>query len=148
MIAVITLGAHPQRLPLRHHAAVCVFVCDLCESYDPYGGANAALLLPLGPADRLTRPPAGVEGETTVLDERALVYTAESDDEDAVLDKVAGSPDWVQAPEAPVCQTCQLPMAFVAQFSDELDEHLNFGSGIGYVFACPDEHEARFLFQC
>jgi hypothetical protein len=152
MISVITLGSHPQRLPLRRHAGVAVFVCDSCvESYDPYGGANAALLLRLDATGRLARPPAGIEGEAAVLTKRALVYTAEPDDRDEEAlfpNKVAGLAEWVQAPQTPVCRTCQLPMAFVAQLSDELDpDHLNFGYGIGYVFACPDEHDARFLTQ-
>ena len=52
------------------------------------------LLIPLGPAERLPRPPAGVEGETAVLDQRALTYTAEPNerDEDAVVNKVAVRP--------------------------------------------------------
>jgi hypothetical protein len=151
MIAAITVGAHPKRLPLRRHAALSVFACEMCESFEPYGGANAAILV--GPdrlGDRLARPPAGIEGDTAVIAPRALAYRRERRllSGGDIYDKVAGTPDWLQSDETPVCRECRQTMNFVAQFSDSLDKLLNFGSGIAYVFVCPDEHDARFLWQC
>lgn len=38
-------------------------------------------------------------------------------------------------------------MRFVLQLSESLDPALNFGTGVGYLFVCDDEHDARFLWQ-
>jgi hypothetical protein len=147
MVSVITLTAHRSRLPLRRHAGIALFVCESCDSFEPDGGANAALLLPHQSTDRLAHPPAGIEGETTIIEERALVYQRERRRGGEIDDKVGGPPDWLQSPETPACQVCGRPMWLIAQFSDSLDPGLNFGSGVGYVFTCPDEHDARFLWQ-
>jgi hypothetical protein len=151
MLATLTVGAHPERLPLRAHAAVTVFVCRSCESWEAESGANAAVLVsPERLGQTLESPPHGVDGPTPVLDRRALSYqpeTPRAENDYRIRDKVGGHPDWVQADETPTCKTCQARMRLVAQFSDSLDSRLNFGMGVGYVFVCPDEHDARFLWQ-
>ena len=128
-----------------------MFVCGSCDSYEPDGGANAAILVPHDRlARRLAEPPTGIEGNTAVIGARALTYTREprrDDDDEDIHDKVAGTPEWLQRNETPTCQTCHQPMRLAAQFSDSLDEQLNFGNGAGYVFVCAQEHGARFLTQ-
>ncbi len=151
MLSALTLYAHPERLPLRAHEAISVFLCQSCETWQPYGGANAAVLLTKEQLEqKLRKPPAGLEGATEVLKRRRLAYRPETQlpqDDYRVLDKVGGKPDWLQTDQTPKCRECKSKMNFVAQFSDSLDPWLNFGIGIGYVFVCPHEHDARFLWQ-
>lgn len=60
--------------------------------------------------------------------------------------KVGGYPGWLQGEAVPRCGTCRRPMRFLAQLG-ELDGQMNFGGGDGYLFCCPSEHQAKFLWQ-
>jgi predicted DNA-binding WGR domain protein len=160
---ILLLNAHEQRLPLKKHAGLALFMCDgevsrgSCDTFDPYSGANAVLLLS---REALTRPPLkrhppGEMATSKVLSRRGFLYREvldpEPTDEEnsrAMHDKVGGYPGWLQGVETPKCRKCRKRMSFVAQLEDQAGE-LNFGdSGEGYLFVCPEEHEGRFLWQC
>ena len=161
---VMTLKANPERLPLKHHAALAIFVCcneesaGCCETWDPDEGANAVLLLseedlakkPL----RKTPKSLGDKAASPTLRARQIIYreTFEEDPENEnpelppATSKVGGYPGWIQFAATPECSECGKLMTFAAQLG-ELDDDLNFAGGDSYVFYCPDEHEGRFLWQ-
>ncbi|MDC0668652.1 WGR domain-containing protein [Nannocystis radixulma] len=161
---VMTLHAHPERLPLTKHAAISLFVCDnqfsggTCPAFAPTEGCNAALLLTAAELARapLAAPPAGKQGEAPAKTMRArkLTYREvfeadpeknENVDDIEVVDKVGGYPGWYQFEDTPACGKCKKPMRFVAQLEEE---HMTGGgSSEGYLFCCPDEHQATFFWQ-
>ena len=148
-----TLLRDDERLPLEKHAALAVFMCDEtgCKPWDPDNGGNAVLLVkqlaakPSAPDDRKV---TGEQGITWAKPKLELDPAKEPvEPEGPGGSKVGGFPTWVQDPEIPVCNTCKKPMRFVAQL-DHGDTGMNFGDvGIGYVFACADEHAGKFLSQ-
>ena len=63
------------------------------------------------------------------------------------VSKVGGHPAWLEQEEPPPnCSVCHAPMRFIAQL-DTLDEEVDFGGGMAYVFLCADEHEGRWLLR-
>jgi len=162
---VLLFHAHEERLPLHKHAALAVFACNgafsggSCRSLEPNAGCNAALLLTakqLG-AKPLAAPPKGPEGQEppAVMKARRIDYTPhfeadparnENPEDPEETSKVSGYPAWLQGDQTPKCSACKSPMRFVAQLG-ELDEAINFGGGDAFVFCCPEEHEAKFLWQ-
>ena len=161
---VMTLHAHPERLPLTKRAALVVFACNgdasggTCETWDPDAGCNAVRLLGAKALARapLAAAPAGPGGaKTKLMKARRIDYTpvfelepgADESAEDLEADsKVGGYPVWIQGDDTPTCATCKRPMRFVAQLG-EVDPALNFGGGDAYVFCCAEEHEAKVLWQ-
>jgi predicted DNA-binding WGR domain protein len=161
MVHIVTLAAHPERLPLTKHAALSAYICanvesaGACPSFEAHGGANAVLLHRTLPAARKGDAPARKKGAPMVKAKR-IAYTAqfepdpEGDDADdlEMANKTGGHPAWYQFANVPACRVCTKPMRFVAQFS-EFDEVLNFGGdGEAYVFVCSEEHEGALLWQC
>jgi predicted DNA-binding WGR domain protein len=156
------LHAHPERLPLKEHAAVAVFMCDGelsgggCATYEPDSGANAVLLLSqkalASPA--LKQAPGGEKGSPEPLERRGFSYReklerepVDEENSDNNTDKVGGYPGWLQGAEFQNCRKCRKHMRFVAQLADQGE--INFGdAGEAYLFVCPEEHEGRFLWQC
>jgi hypothetical protein len=68
-----------------------------------------------------------------------------------VLGKLYGEPSWIQGDEIPICESCNKPMRFVAQLEEgpENKTAMNFGGGgVAYLFDCPDDKVAKFLWQC
>lgn len=165
MTHVLTLNAHHDRLPLRDHAALSMFVCGNeetagdCEVWDPDEGANAIVL---STADELARPtlraaPKGPDGDSPspTLRQKKIAYRDGFEEDPEANDnpdpiraetKVGGYPGWIQFPDTPSCSVCDREMRFVAQVG-ELAEEVNFAGGDAYVFCCPEEHEARMLCQ-
>ncbi|APR78489.1 Hypothetical protein A7982_03836 [Minicystis rosea] len=165
MAHVFLLHAHAERLPLEKHAGIALFACNgafsggSCMSFEPDGGCNAALLLTADDLEKkpLRAAPTGPGGEEApaIMSAQKIAYTAQfepdpSADENAedleATSKVAGYPVWIQGVQTPLCAECHEPMRFVAQIQED-DEALNFGGGDGYLFCCPDEHGAKFLWQ-
>ncbi|MFT3774199.1 MAG: hypothetical protein QM820_53225 [Minicystis sp.] len=163
MMHVLTLHAHEERLPLRKHAALVLFVCSsdggVCETWDADCGCNAAVLLTAAALRKkaLGAAPKGAGGEKApeVIKARKIAYRpafeadpeANQNAEDVpAISKVGGYPSWLQGDDTPACETCEKPMRFVAQLN-EIDDALNFGGGDGYLFCCSDEHAAKFLWQ-
>lgn len=146
-------------------AVVAVFVCqndpDMCDDWDATGGANQALVLP---GNGLVPAPEPAEGETSLGEVSAITIVTSTDDyEEArgrwsaetgrsgaeVLGQLGGTPAWLQEDETPACPGCARPMAFTAQFEEghEFRTAINFGGGVGYLFACWDCRRAAFLWQ-
>jgi len=150
------LHAEPERLPLRKHAALALFFCageEGCSSWEPDSGCNAALLIKAAdlkasletPAEALmvSRPRAIAYKERFEADPAREPVEAES------ACKLGGHPAWIQSPEPPSCARCGAEQRFLGQLDDQLDPAFVFGDlGRGYLFACPKEHEASFLWQC
>ncbi|APR78550.1 Hypothetical protein A7982_03897 [Minicystis rosea] len=159
MVHIVTLAAHPERLPLAKHAALSAYICaneaGNCGTFDAHGGGNAVLLHQTLPAAWKGDAPAKEEG-VPMLEAKRIAYTArfepdpEGDDADdlALANKTGGYPAWYQFADVPACRVCTKPMRFVAEFS-EFDDVLNFGGdGEAYVFVCSEEHEGALLWQC
>ncbi|UQA56898.1 WGR domain-containing protein [Polyangium aurulentum] len=164
LMHVLTLHAHEERLPLRKNAALVLFVCSnedgTCETWDADAGCNAAVFLTADALRKkaLREPPEGPDGEEPpeVMEACKIAYSpafeadpeANENAEDVpATSKVGGYPAWLQFPQTPSCATCEKELAFVAQVQ-EVDDALNFaGGGDGYLFRCPDEHEAKFFMQ-
>jgi hypothetical protein len=155
MLHAATLHADPERLPLRDHVAISLFVCEnpdgLCEAWDPDLGANAALLITAAAA---AAPPADPAPATVVPPERIWyepVFEPDPDANDNVDDppavgKVGGYPGWLQGDDTPNCADCQQEMRFVAQIP-EVNEALRLFGGEWFLFCCPDEHTTALLAQ-
>ncbi|MDC3958181.1 WGR domain-containing protein [Polyangium jinanense] len=161
---VMTLHAHPERLPLTKHAAITLFVCDnessggTCLTSETDKGCNAALLLTAAELERapLSTPPSGKKGAepSKTMRARKLTYREvfeadpeknENVDDIEVADKVGGYPGWYQFENTPKCDKCRKEMRFVAQLQEE---HMTGGgSSEGYLFCCLDEHQAKFFWQ-
>jgi hypothetical protein len=158
MRLLLVLQAHPERLPLKRHAGLAVYCCTDskdrgCESFIPASGSNAVVLLQA--ADLPLHLSVARSDEGNALARRRLRYHRRLErrsEEDETLEqggKVGGLPAWIQFEDTPVCSRCDEPMRFIAQLPEELDQRLAFGdSGTGYVFACAEEHEGAFLWQC
>jgi len=163
---VLMLHKHEARLPLQRHGALALFACNgsfsagACQSWEADYGCNRVLLL--GEAELrqpalTTAPVVNGLGAASPMAPRFLKYGKADFEADPVLEqnadkvddasKVGGFPSWVQGDESPTCKQCTARMTFVAQLDERLDSALNFGGGMGYLFVCPDEHEARFLWQ-
>ncbi len=154
LIHVATIHAHPERLPLKKHAALMAFICggELCEFWDPEMGANKVLLRTAADLAKptLEAPPKGVEtARPWAFGYKEVFEIDEAREPNAPMletcDKVGGYPAWIQRDDRPRCSQCKKPMRFVAQ----LNEHdLNFaGGGISYLFVCEAEHKAVLLMQ-
>lgn len=152
---VMTLHAHEERLPLKHHAALSIFFCTngetggVCETWDADGTANRVLLV-----KKLSASLAKSPGE--LMKERRISYAkqfeadpdvdGENENDVADVPKVNGYPGWLQGDDTPTCRKCKKPMRFVAEFS-EFDDALNFAGGDAYAFVCESEHEGAVLWQ-
>ncbi len=155
MAFVMLLGKHEDRLPLKQHDAVAVFVCngDGCETYDARDGNHVALLT-AAQRKAAGKPPKGAR----IIKPKQIAYTArfeaapeEEIERKPLWNKVGGYSDFIQSPQTVACATCGAAMTPVAQFTDDLDKSakLNFGDrGCGYVVVCPNEHDAAFFWQC
>ena len=130
---------------------VAVFMCQndpgMCDSWDADSGANRALLF-TGPLSPAVVPVEGVTllGAVTTL--RPL--SADEPNEEAVLGRLGGEPDWHQNDETPACPSCSTRMTFTAQLEEGHDHSTaaNFGGGgRGYVFHCRPCGSAAFLWQ-
>ncbi|HEY4002172.1 MAG TPA: hypothetical protein VGO93_25090 [Candidatus Xenobia bacterium] len=136
-----------------------VFLCQndpgMCESWDANSGANRCVFVGAHDVVAVQPPP---QGETHMA--QAFAGTVETVDTDydtarearkeqaIVGGQLGGTPAWIQGDETPVCDQCQTPMQFVAQFEEIGDA--NFGSaGCAYVFqsVCHGP-AARVLTQC
>jgi len=165
MTHVLTLHAHPARLPLRAHAALSVFVCGNeetagdCEVWEPGDGANAVLLLTAEDLARppLRKPPKSASGEeaSPVCKPKKVSYREVFEEDPATNEdreptfgapKVGGYPAWRTHAAPPSCRVCEAEMRFAAQL-DRLDDAVNFAGGTAYVFLCEEEHEAALLCQ-
>lgn len=161
---VALVHAHPERLPLAGGAAIALFACNgefsdgACETWDADAGCNRALLLSAEDlaAPGLGAPPRGPGGEEPLapLRRRKIGYKPHFEADPALEEnaeapadgsKLGGFPMWIQGDETPACEHCGGPMAFVAQLDEGADRGLNFGGGMGYLFAC--RHTAKFLWQ-
>ncbi|MFT3712022.1 MAG: hypothetical protein QM817_30640 [Archangium sp.] len=153
MTHLLTLNAHPQRLPLKKHAALSAFICNneetagICETWDPDYGSSAVLLskstkggLKRAPGDQLSAFRLSYEEKFEPNPEHA-------DEEDAeAVPKVNGYPGWLQQDATPNCGKCKKPMRFVAQIG-EFDDALGFAGGDAYIFCCESEHGGAVLWQ-
>lgn len=148
MMFVLALDASRDRLPLEQHDALMLFICTsgTCDTFEPFGGGNAAVLV--SKSKEAPKTPRGILGRPSAMRPRKLRYTAATKaGEEAIPNKVGGAPDWLQGNETPVCPHCKRKMRFVMQLNETVDAKLNFASGVGYLFVCEDEHDARFLWQ-
>lgn len=159
---VASFEANPERLPLKSHAAISVFCCNresCCETWDAYAGCNHVRLLnaDVWAMPAMKKAPSSNEHPAPeVLSKYKLRYeqvlefdpciegNADFPNEES---KLGGYPSWLQGPNEPSCNVCSKPMRFALQIDENTDADLNFGQGVGYVFICEDEHEARFLWQ-
>lgn len=148
-----TFHRHEERLPLRSHVAISVFECE-CSIGDPDVGTSAVLLL--GESDLgSTAAPAGMEVRAAeVLQWGKAKFDLDPEKEEIDPEsqsvggtKLGGHPTWVQETVRPTCNECKKPMRFVGQL-DGGDTGMGFGDiGMGYVFACEDEHGGKFVTQ-
>jgi uncharacterized protein YwqG len=142
--------------------ALLLFECmndpGMCDEWDPDGGGNAALLVPLVDRKSLSAPSGptqlarecrvklvpydGTEAQDTPDDNYCRALEGNS----LTFGKMGGVPLWLQGDETPKCQ-CGSQMTFVAQL--EARGGLSFGdSGAGYAFVCEScGHCAKFLWQ-
>jgi hypothetical protein len=59
-------------------------------------------------------------------------------DEACKRHKLGRQPDWIQQPEAPVCEVCKQPMTFYGQLDSIGDDYDLADCGMIYVFVCFD----------
>ena len=156
LLHALFVAAHPERLPLERHAGLSLFLClDAgldCETWDPDSGANAAVLVPKSRKKGTAASPAGA----TPLEPKAIAYTKRiqvdpSDEEGGdgeVASQLGGYPAWMQSPSVPSCDECRQAMRFAGQLDELLDERIDLGTGRAYFFVCPEEHQAKMLWQC
>ena len=140
---VLTFRAHPERLPLKHAAAVGLFICFKC---DPDDESRSKGVIPLREEVLPKRK------KTDLGFKYQRVFEADTEIEDnasgtEAVSKVGGRPAWLETDEPPPnCSVCHVPMRFIAQL-DTLDDEVDFGGGMAYVFLCADEHEGRWLLR-
>jgi hypothetical protein len=140
--------AHPDYLPLRDAAALALFQCNhvTCDSFAPDRGTNGALLLRREALEPEAKADLPADAPTPLSPSR-LGYRLRKRMK-GPASRFGGSPHWLQAPQVPQCRQCGSTMAFVAQLDSGLHSDLNVGDGgSGYLFACPLEHDAAFLWQ-
>jgi hypothetical protein len=69
-----------------------------------------------------------------------------------VRGKLGGRQVSIQAPLQASCEHCGSPLTFVASLDEQwAPNHLNFGTGLGYIFACSAEcspESALFYWDC
>jgi len=160
MSHVMTLRRHTKRLALHKHAGLAVFMClneetaGCCETFEPFAGANAVLLL--SEKEMKSRPRHQPPANASPPVERLAIRYQRTFEPDPISedihgeldDKVGGYPVWYQQEHVPKCPSCGVAMRFVAQLN-EVAEPLNFGGGgVAYLFLCPDEHGGAVLWQC
>lgn len=165
MAFIVLVHAHKERLPLRKHAALALFLCGnvfsdgSCETWDPDAGCNAVRLLSKKDLARaaLPRAPSSPSGEkpSAKLKSYKISYAPifeadrdanENEEDPKALSKLGGYPVWLQGETPPTCSTCAVEMTFAGQLREVVDK-MNFAGGDGYLFYCPDEHGAKFLWQ-
>ena len=132
--------------------ALLIFMCQndpgMCDDWNPRSGANKAYLFE---ADGLRLAEVPAQGETMLGAVSGMRLADDAGEEDYVLGKIGGKPDWIQADETPGCRKCSDYMDFYAQFDQgrEFSTAINFGGdGLGYAFVCATCHEAAFVWQC
>jgi predicted DNA-binding WGR domain protein len=143
MSLVIQLARHPERLPLRKHAGLAIWVCvtTSCRPWQRDGGANAAQLL--GEDAAVPSGARAIAFETSVMEQEG----GAEDEPPPARSHLGGFPVWIQDEDRPLCDVCSDPMAFALQIDGHDAEH-NFGDdGSGYAFVCPRECSAKFLSQ-
>lgn len=146
-----------------------LFMCQndpgSCDEWDPNAGGNRVIHVPCQSL-KLAEPPEGGDVVRATLYGASTVHV-DSDDYDEAREKWASSsgesprqvlgqvgehPAWVQGEEVPYCDSCALPMSFVAQLEEGPDwkTAMNFGGGgCAYVYQCDCEtHQAKMLWQC
>jgi hypothetical protein len=143
MTFVLLLRAHPRRLRFVRRAAVALFTC--CDD------AVATLLPTRRAAIPAPRPPRVLPPRVPSY-RRVEEHNPWADDREQpggpAVDKVGGYPRWRVADHTPRCAECGEPMALVAQLTDALEPALGLGpGGVGYLFVCGAEHEARFVVE-
>lgn len=144
-----------------------IFMCQndpgVCEEWDPNDGANKVIVTKPVNLEFVCAPLDGealrqVEYSTSVVEvdssdyETARTLWAEKNKKElrVVLGQIGGTASWIQGDETPECDTCHLPMQFLAQLEQgpESDAEMNFGGGCAYVFNCECSHAGKFLWQC
>lgn len=90
-------------------------------------------------------------GNEIILDKQEWKILDEIIDKRAIVDKLAGWPDWLQYPDYPNCPTCnQIMNKFIFQIdSDDNIPYMWGDTGIGYLVQCPrHQQQLAFLWQC
>ena len=138
-------------LSLRAREAVQVFACleetSECESWEPLGGANAALVRKVIGDTTVTAPGAALFArfavETHPAFDDAILRAGEDDAAFAhgQHDKLGGLPCAGCAPRVPTCSTCGSQMRQLAQLGSDAVAS-PFSDGTMFVHLCPNAHSA------
>lgn len=140
-------------LSLREREAVQIFACldetSDCESWEPLGGANAALVRRLIGDTTVTSPGAALFArfavETHPAFDDAILAAGECEDDDAFAhgqhDKLGGLPCARSAPRVPTCGRCGASMRQLAQLASDAVAS-PFPDGTMFVHLCPSAHAA------
>jgi len=150
---VLTFHRHPERLPLKHHAALGVFFCSAnCDAVARAEGATWAVPLREEVLPKTPRAGLGFKYKR--------VFEPDPDKEDnapslGAEPKVGGHPVWLEDDRPPPsCSVCHAAMRFVAQLdsmepapTSAPDDKFDIAAGMAYVFLCPDEHEGRWCWE-
>ena len=153
------------------NSLLLLFMCQndpgLCDEWDANTGGNRVISI-VSQSLKLVEPPK--DGDVirptlygaTIVDvdvdsenyDEAREKWASSTGQSAreVIGQIGGHPSWIQGEEVPSCDSCNLPMSFVAQLEEGPDwkTAMNFGGGgCAYVFQCNCEtHRSKMLWQC
>jgi hypothetical protein len=138
------------------------------ESWDPDSGDNAVIIQPGGITHVPTQPlatgpsmerwdaqfgriPSDCEAQLTFEDEPYREPPSDYDDgpegeawDDLNIDKIGGTPCFIQYPEYPFGQ----PSPLILQMGESDLLSANFGTGQAHVFLSPDGRAAKMLWQC
>jgi hypothetical protein len=143
-------------LSLHEREAVQIFAClddtSACESWQPFGGANAALVRKVIGETTVTAPGAALFARFAVethpaFDDAILAEpsTGASEDEDTFAhgqhDKLGGLPCARSAPRIPSCVRCAVEMRQLAQLASDAVAS-PFPEGTMFVHLCPSAHSA------